>query len=304
MNTCSPPVLHVLGNYHHCHEKSPYNLYFLSCILRPILPLNYHMCFICVREKKTKTRCENSTYRSTHESQLAHATYIILILKPKFCNYWVCDILSYPSTSQTLSLSLSLSLPSKTTISRELTLSNHSSFAILLSFLKPMDMEISHVVEDKINEDMSNSPTLLSSKSCVVSSQNEYTEQEVEPGSPHEALFLVIAYLPLFELLAMSEVCVSLRDAVQKDALPWLKIIVERPLSLRLSDEILKKITSKATGRLKTLVLMNCEKITDDGLQQIIRKNPRINKVWMPKLISDVSSVLSLVNLLARVFHF
>ena len=142
-----------------------------------------------------------------------------------------------------------------------------------------MDMEISHVVEDKINEDMSNSPTLLSSKSCVVSSQNEYTEQEVEPGSPHEALFLVIAYLPLFELLATSEVCVSLRDAVQKDVLPWLKIIVERPLSLRLSDEILMKITSKATGRLKTLVLMNCEKITDDGLQQIIRKNPRINKV-------------------------
>ncbi|XP_023917917.1 F-box protein SKIP28 [Quercus suber] len=142
-------------------------------------------------------------------------------------------------------------------------------------------MEISHVVEDNRNEDMQNSQTLLSSKSCV-SSQNEYT-QEVEPGPPHESLFLVLAYLPLFELLAMSEVCMSLRDAVHNDVLLWLNIIVERPLSSRLSDGILMKITSKASGRLKTLVLINCEKITDDGLQPVIRKNPHINKLFLPE---------------------
>ncbi|KAF3972129.1 hypothetical protein CMV_004337 [Castanea mollissima] len=141
-------------------------------------------------------------------------------------------------------------------------------------------MEISHVVEDNRNEDMHNSQTLLSSKS--VSSQNEYT-QEVDPGPPHESLFLVLAYLPLFELLAMSEVCMSLRDAVHNDVLLWLNIIVERPLSLRLSDEILMKITSKASGRLKTLVLIDCEKITDDGLQLVIRKNPHINKFFLPE---------------------
>ncbi len=245
--------LHALSNYNCCHEKSTHNLYFIRYITsHPTTKLS-HVLHLRARKENAMWKFYIPT-----DSHLAHATYIILILKPKFCNYWVCDILSCTSTSHTLSVSLSLSLPSKTTISRELTLSNHSSFAILLSFLKPTDMEISHVVEDKINEDMSNSQTLLSSKSCVVSSQNEYTEQEVEPGSPHEALFLVIAYLPLFELLAMSEVCMSLRDAVQKDVLPWLNIIVERPLSLRLSDEILMMITSKATGRLKTLVLMNC----------------------------------------------
>ncbi|MBA0706270.1 hypothetical protein Golax_018392 [Gossypium laxum] len=101
-------------------------------------------------------------------------------------------------------------------------------------------------------------------------------------GPPHEALFLVLAYLPLFELLSMSEVCRSLRDAVEKDVLPWLNIIVERPLSLRLSDEILMKIASKANGRLRTLVLMYCAKITDDGLQRVIDQNPLISKLHIP----------------------
>ncbi|KAK8370260.1 hypothetical protein V6Z12_A01G166300 [Gossypium hirsutum] len=89
-------------------------------------------------------------------------------------------------------------------------------------------------------------------------------------------------YLPLFELLSMSEVCRSLRDAVEKDVLPWLNIIIERPLSLRLSDEILMKIASKANGRLRTLVLMYCAKITDDGLQRVIDQNPLISKLHIP----------------------
>ncbi|KAG6650524.1 F-box protein SKIP28 isoform X3 [Carya illinoinensis] len=116
------------------------------------------------------------------------------------------------------------------------------------------------------------------SNSCIIP-QEPYTIQEIEPGPPHEALFLVLAYLPLFELLAMGEVCMSLRDALHKDVLPWLNIIVERPLNLRLTDEILENITSKAIGRLKTLALMNCVKITDDGLQSVIDRNHGINKV-------------------------
>lgn len=104
-------------------------------------------------------------------------------------------------------------------------------------------------------------------------------EKEESGGSPHEALFLVLAYLPLFELLAFSEVCRSLKDAVKKDILPWLNITVERPLNLRLSDEILMKIASKADGRLRALALLNCTRITDDGLQRVIDKNPFINKV-------------------------
>ncbi|KAL4317805.1 hypothetical protein GQ457_18G025750 [Hibiscus cannabinus] len=100
--------------------------------------------------------------------------------------------------------------------------------------------------------------------------------------APHEALFIVLAYLPLFELLSMSAVCRSLRDAVEKDVLPWLNIVVEKPLNFRLSDEILSKIGSKANGRLRTLALMNCAKITDDGLQRVIHQNPLIRKLHIP----------------------
>ncbi|XP_022734006.1 F-box protein SKIP28-like [Durio zibethinus] len=120
------------------------------------------------------------------------------------------------------------------------------------------------------------------SKEHAPLSQKEFCSEEEGPGSPHEALFLVLAYLPLFELLAMSEVCKSLREAVNKDILPWLNIIVERPLNVRLTDEILTKITSKADGRLRTLALMNCARITDDGLQSVIAKNPLINKLYLP----------------------
>ncbi|OMP06432.1 hypothetical protein CCACVL1_01579 [Corchorus capsularis] len=113
------------------------------------------------------------------------------------------------------------------------------------------------------------------------SSGNEEQEQEVA-GLPHEALFLVLPYLPLLELLVMSEVCMPLKDAVKKDILPWLNIIVERPLNLRFSDEILMKVASKANGRLKTLALINCARITDNGLQRVIDENPLINKLHIP----------------------
>ena len=98
-------------------------------------------------------------------------------------------------------------------------------------------------------------------------------------GPPHEALFLVLAYLPLLELLSMSAVCRSLRDAVDKDVLVWLHIIVEKPLNIMFSDELMLKLTSRANGRLRTLALIGCTKITDLGLLQVIEKNPHINKV-------------------------
>ncbi|KAJ6771834.1 MITOCHONDRIAL ATP SYNTHASE COUPLING FACTOR B [Salix koriyanagi] len=85
------------------------------------------------------------------------------------------------------------------------------------------------------------------------------SKNSIEPGPPHEALFFVLAYLDVFELLVMSEVCMPLRDAVSKDVLPWRNIIIERPLNSRLSDEI-----------------------SDDGLQTVIEKNHLISKLHIP----------------------
>lgn len=132
--------------------------------------------------------------------------------------------------------------------------------------------------------------------SSSISSVDSINEEEPRP--PHEALFLALAYLPLFELLAMSVVCLSLRDAVNKDILPWLNIIVDRPLNRRLSDEILMKTTSKANGRLTTLALINCVRITNAGLQRVIEKNPFIKKVCVSPFLCDFFFIF-LLNLTA-----
>lgn len=123
-----------------------------------------------------------------------------------------------------------------------------------------MDMEIQDTEDNKVLQD--------------VTSQSS-------PGPPHEAIFLVLSHLPLFELLFMSLVCKSLKDALDDDILVWLDIFIDKPLNSRVSDRILMEITSKASGRLKSLALIDCLAITDDGLQAVIAKNPLINKVFI-----------------------
>lgn len=127
----------------------------------------------------------------------------------------------------------------------------------------------------------------MAEASKAVSLTVEQEQHEAEP--PHQAMFLVLTYLPVYEVVLMSQVCTSLRDAVNNDILPWLNLTVEKPLSWRLNDEILLKVTSKANGRLKTLTLINCMHVTDEGLQRVVEQNPLINKVpinfsWFPVL--------------------
>ncbi|XP_024988310.1 F-box protein SKIP28 [Cynara cardunculus var. scolymus] len=115
---------------------------------------------------------------------------------------------------------------------------------------------------------------------------HETNQDSSNTGQPHESFYLVLPYLPLFELLAMAEVCRSFTDALNDDILSWLNIVVdEKHRKRRISDGILMKITSKATGRLNTLVLINCTKITDHGLQDVIAMNPNINKLHVQHCI-------------------
>ncbi|XP_016491983.1 F-box protein SKIP28 [Nicotiana tabacum] len=121
---------------------------------------------------------------------------------------------------------------------------------------------------------------------------------------PHGAMFLVLAYLPLFELLSMTQVCRSLRDALKDDILPWLNIVVEKPLNTRLSDDFLVKMTSKANSRLRVLALINCFKITDDGLLQVIASNPHISKLYLRGCTGlTIEGVLGAVKLLTKGNH-
>ncbi|KAK4263986.1 hypothetical protein QN277_029329 [Acacia crassicarpa] len=120
----------------------------------------------------------------------------------------------------------------------------------------------------------------------------------------HDAFFFVLPYLPLYELLAMSLVCKSLNDALNDDVLPWLNLLVEGPLSSKLTDQILIRIAAKANGRLSSLALMNCKNITDIGLQKVVEENPFIDKLYIPACTGITpEGVLSAVKILCQGSH-
>ncbi|KAI3763733.1 hypothetical protein L2E82_13728 [Cichorium intybus] len=120
--------------------------------------------------------------------------------------------------------------------------------------------------------------------SQATNNQHQTNQDSSSIGQPHESLFLVLPYLPLFELLAMAQVSKSFSNALKDDILPWLNIVVDEKLQRsRISDEILVKVTSRAMGRLKTLVLINCDRITNDGIQTVVAMNPNIEKLHVPQ---------------------
>ncbi|EPS60869.1 hypothetical protein M569_13932, partial [Genlisea aurea] len=102
--------------------------------------------------------------------------------------------------------------------------------------------------------------------------------EEEEPSSLHEGIFFVLPYLHLFELLSMARVCKSLRDAVREDMVPCLKLVVDEPLSFRLTDDRLAELAAKSQGRVQVLALIGCINITDDGLLGFVSSNPKITE--------------------------
>lgn len=111
--------------------------------------------------------------------------------------------------------------------------------------------------------------------------------EQVSESHEHPALSLVIYHLCLPELLAFQCVCKSFRDAIVDNLLLWRDVKVEAPLCYRITDDVLWDITSWATGKLRSLTLLNCWNITDAGLFRVIRANPCITKVQLHIKILD-----------------
>lgn len=97
--------------------------------------------------------------------------------------------------------------------------------------------------------------------------------------APHEGFILALGYLGVRDLLAVENVCSSLRSIVQNDPLLWRNIHIDQPLSEKITDDVLFYITSRAQGSLQCLSLVDCQKITDDGLKHVIENNPKLIKV-------------------------
>uniref|UniRef100_A0ACD5ZYD8 Uncharacterized protein n=2 Tax=Avena sativa TaxID=4498 RepID=A0ACD5ZYD8_AVESA len=102
------------------------------------------------------------------------------------------------------------------------------------------------------------------------------------PGEPHAALFLALGYMRLPELLACWRVCRLLGEAVAGDPLLWRRVAVEPPLSARMTDEVLLKLTARAEGTLRSLHLLGCFRVSDAGLLRIVEHNPCVTELCVP----------------------
>lgn len=100
-----------------------------------------------------------------------------------------------------------------------------------------------------------------------------------EGVAAHDALHFALRFLGVQDLLAVERVSRSLRDAVRSDNLLWRSIRIDHPLSEKITDEALLKLTDKADGKLECLSLVKCSRITDIGLNSVLERNLRLTKV-------------------------
>ncbi|KAI4350563.1 hypothetical protein L6164_005010 [Bauhinia variegata] len=110
-------------------------------------------------------------------------------------------------------------------------------------------------------------------------------DDDGQGGVPHDAMFLVLGYLDVMDLLSVEQVCKSLRDTVRTDPLLWRSIHVDQLLSVRITDDTLVKLSSRAQGTLQCLSLINCIWITDSGLTSVLQSNPRLLQLSVPGCI-------------------
>lgn len=114
-------------------------------------------------------------------------------------------------------------------------------------------------------------------------------ECDAEGGVPHDALFFVLGYLGVRDLLSVEGVCRSLCDAVRGDPLLWRTMHIDQPLNERITDDSLVKLTNRAQGTLQHLALVNCLWITDSGLGRVLQSNPRLMKVSICNMIQNLA---------------
>ncbi|CAL0306385.1 unnamed protein product [Lupinus luteus] len=100
--------------------------------------------------------------------------------------------------------------------------------------------------------------------------------------APHPALSFALSYMGLADLLAVERVCKSLHYAVRSDPLLWRSIHIDQPLNERITDDVLFQLTNRSQGKLQCLSLVECTRITDDGLKRVVEANPTLIKLSVP----------------------
>jgi hypothetical protein len=94
-----------------------------------------------------------------------------------------------------------------------------------------------------------------------------------------EGLVYTLPYVGVQELLVLERVSKSLWDAIRSDVLLWQRVRVDEPLSTRLTDTGLLKLVERAQGRLQSLSLIQCKKVSDEAIERVLVTNPTLLKV-------------------------
>ncbi|XP_047308860.1 F-box protein SKIP14-like [Impatiens glandulifera] len=115
--------------------------------------------------------------------------------------------------------------------------------------------------------------------SALESANVESSSYGDDEGVPNASLEFALRFLSLRDLLSVQGVCRSLRSSVQTDPSLWMSINVNYPLNEKITDDILFELTSKAQGKLKSLSLVECPKITDDGFKRVLETNLQLAKL-------------------------
>ncbi|KAI3886342.1 hypothetical protein MKW92_026110 [Papaver armeniacum] len=77
--------------------------------------------------------------------------------------------------------------------------------------------------------------------------------------------------------------CKFLSSTVWSDAYLWRHIHIDLPASReRITDNALLQLANRAQGNLRTLSLVKCYKILDDGMKRVLERNPRLIKLNVP----------------------
>ncbi|KAI4340661.1 hypothetical protein MLD38_025473 [Melastoma candidum] len=98
----------------------------------------------------------------------------------------------------------------------------------------------------------------------------------------HYALYLSLGYLGLRDLLSVERVCKSIHSAVRTENSLWRSLHVHQPLNEKITNEVLLHLTDRAQGQLECLSLVECPRITDDGLRSVLERNPKLSKLSVP----------------------
>ncbi|PIN09097.1 hypothetical protein CDL12_18323 [Handroanthus impetiginosus] len=116
--------------------------------------------------------------------------------------------------------------------------------------------------------------------------EGDYVKDCSDDGVAPYVIQYALRYLGVKDLLSVERVCRLLRDFVKnEDTVLWRNILIDDPLSDKITDDDLIRLTNRARGTLCSLSLVKCLNITNNGMRKVLESNPGLTKLSIPGCI-------------------